>query len=292
MELIYHYTDINALKSILVTHNLWLTSHRFLNDTREFEEGYQLLKNSIDECLIRNASNLKENTKSTVKEMIELLENTIVLSTSSSKVGDLLSQWRSYCPNDGGYAVGFDKNLLAPKYESSKSFVMLEECRYEKEEKDRLANIFGKQTIEGMDLKDRYTHAKRDGFYHTLYHWLLFVISAKNEYFKEEQEVRLATYIHQELKTIDISNMDNGYVLADYQDGLNVYSKKELSFRTKSNILIPYFEYKFDINAIQEIIIGPCKDKELAKESLKFFLKNIGLDNIKVKYSSIPYRSM
>lgn len=52
---------------------------------------------------------------------------------------------------------------------------------------------------------------KRD----SLYHWLLFVISAKNEHFKEEQEVRLATYIHKELETIDIISMSNGPIQMD-----------------------------------------------------------------------------
>ncbi|KAB7881209.1 DUF2971 domain-containing protein [Poseidonibacter ostreae] len=203
-----------------------------------------------------------------------------------------MSQWRSYCPSDGGYAIGFDKSLLAPKYETTSSFMMLEECNYDQEEKERLANLFGKEIIQGKDLRDHYGTMKRDSFYHTLYCWLLFVISVKNEHFKEEQEVRLATYIHKELETIDISRMNNGTVLGNYPDGLNIYSQKKLSFRTKSNILIPYYEYQFEISAIKELIIGPCKDKEMAKESLEFFLKNIGLDSVEIKYSKIPYRNV
>lgn len=292
MELIYHYTDINALKSILTTQKLWMTSHRFLNDTQEFAEGFGVLKKSIDTFMIQNKTHLKKSTKNAVDEMLKLLENTIVLSVSFSKVGDLLSQWRSYCPSVGGYAIGFDKSLLAPKYEASNSFTLLEECRYDKEEKDRLANVFGKELLQGMDFRDRFLFSKRQSFYNTLYHWLLYVISVKNESFKEEQEVRLATYIHKELLTLDISGMDNGTHLADYSDGLNIYSQKRLNFRTKENILIPYYEYQLDIDAVKEIIIGPCQNQELAKESLEFFLKNMGLDKIEVKYSKIPYRNI
>ena len=183
MELIYHYTDINALKSILTTQKLWMTSHRFLNDTQEFEEGFGLLKKSIDTFMMQNKTHLKESTKNAVDEMLNLLENTIVLSVSFSKVGDLISQWRSYCPSVGGYAIGFDKSLLAPKYEASNSFTLLEECRYDKEEKERLANVFGKELLQGMDLRDRFLFSKRQSFYDTLYHWLLYVISVKNESF-------------------------------------------------------------------------------------------------------------
>ena len=60
-HLIYHYTDINALKSILTTQKLWMTSHRFLNDTQEFEEGFGLLKKSIDAFMMQNKTHLKES---------------------------------------------------------------------------------------------------------------------------------------------------------------------------------------------------------------------------------------
>ncbi|KAB7881208.1 hypothetical protein GA417_14275 [Poseidonibacter ostreae] len=81
-DLIYHYTDITALKSILTTDKLWMTSHRFLNDAQEFEEGYAILKKSIDECLTQNDAQLKQSTKNVVNEMLGLLKNTIVLFKS------------------------------------------------------------------------------------------------------------------------------------------------------------------------------------------------------------------
>lgn len=61
-DLIYHYTDINALESILTNHQLWMTSHEFLNDTEEFNDGYFRLKNTIENTLNTNKSNFSSKT--------------------------------------------------------------------------------------------------------------------------------------------------------------------------------------------------------------------------------------
>lgn len=292
-ELIYHYTDINALKSILSINTLWMTSHKFLNDTEEFKDGFFRLKKSIDDCMLKYDSSLHNDTKESVGEMMNLLENTIILSTSFSKHGDLLSQWRSYCPSEGGFAIGFDAEYMG-KLEGHNEFSpSLFECVYDEKEKNRLGKLFGEEMILGNDRLENFSKDKRLHFQSTIYYWLKFVIESKNKYFKEEDEVRFATYIQKDLNEVDIKSMSHSnYSAAYYPNGIKVFQNRALSFRTKANnILVPYFEYKFDINAIKEIVIGPCINMELVQESIEFFCKNLALD-IDVRCSEIPYRSL
>ena len=40
---LYHYKDVNAVKSILERKKLWLTDVRFLNDAEEMSEGFKII---------------------------------------------------------------------------------------------------------------------------------------------------------------------------------------------------------------------------------------------------------
>ena len=47
--MIYHYTDLNAAKSITENAQVWLTDYRFLNDTEEFTKGYEVLLDALEQ---------------------------------------------------------------------------------------------------------------------------------------------------------------------------------------------------------------------------------------------------
>ncbi len=289
-ELIYHYTDINALKSILLNNKLWMTSHEFLNDTEEFIDGFNLLKRSVDKSLKNN--NLSKKAILTIEQLMDYLTNTIILSSSFSKNGDLLSQWRSYCPIEGGFSIGFDKNIFNHGTRKGHEVSLkLYDCIYDESEKRRLAILFGETTIQQLDERSRFDKTLQSTFHDLFMHYIMLIISSKNIHFKEEEEIKYATYIHRELIDVDIKNMDMGNILRDWNEPFKIYDKKELSFRTKSNLLIPYLEQPFDILGIKEIIIGPTSNYEMSKKSLEFFLKNLNL-NIEIKKSSVPYRNL
>jgi len=288
-DLIYHYTDINALKSILTNEKLWMTSHEFLNDTEEFQDGFNRLQISLNKTL--QNPQLTETTRQALNDMLKLLTNTIVLSTSFSKNGDLLSQWRSYTPIEGGFAIGFDRTLLNIQYQDDESYINFFDCIYDKDEKQRLSELFGETTLLELNRLKKFDNNLRTSFDHMMYHLLLFIISSKNNNFSEEKEIRLATYIHKDLVEIDIENMSHSNAsTVQYENGRKLYSKKELLFRSKSNLLIPYIEQVIDLKSIKEIIVGPTTNKDTVIKSLEFFIKSLDL-NIEIKSSNIPYRT-
>jgi hypothetical protein len=45
---LFHYTDLNALTSIVQNNDLWLTDSRYSNDECEMTHGYDVAKAVID----------------------------------------------------------------------------------------------------------------------------------------------------------------------------------------------------------------------------------------------------
>ena len=163
----------------------------------------------------------------------------------------MLSQWRSYCPSVGGYAIGFDRSYFEKLKGNSEFSPRIFECVYDEIEKDRLARTFGEDLILGHYRIENFTKDKRSVFQNTIYYWLMYVIECKNTNFKEEDEVRFATYIQNDLNEIDIVNMPHASAsTAYYPQGIKVFQNRKISFRPKENILVPFLEYDFDINAM------------------------------------------
>ncbi len=107
-EIIYHYTDIGACQSMIEHNQFWLSAHSFMNDEKEYYEGLDILECKLDSYI----GTVGTYSKDTTQELISHVKEVMIYSTSFSKESDLLSQWRSYCPIEGGVAIGFDKHIL------------------------------------------------------------------------------------------------------------------------------------------------------------------------------------
>ncbi|MEB0294880.1 hypothetical protein, partial [Pseudomonas sp. 10S4] len=86
----------------------------------------------------------------------------------------------------------------------------------------------------------------------------------KNAHFGEEQEVRAVS-----------------------PEELN----SDVSFRAKSDYLVPYVKKKFDIKAIKAVHVGPTPNQEMSERSLEALLISLDLADIPVVASHIPFRS-
>lgn len=132
-NLVWHYTSIDTLAKICKTLKLRATHHAFLNDYTEIVHGAQMISNLINEyksethdcdsrvctALKKIAQQLKKpDDMAKLKTIAEQIQKHIFdinlrgfYLISFSKVGDLLSQWRGYAPQNG-CAIGLDKNIL------------------------------------------------------------------------------------------------------------------------------------------------------------------------------------
>ena len=80
----------------------------------------------------------------------------------------MLSQWRSYCPSVGGYAIGFDRSYFEKLKGNSEFSPRIFECVYDEIEKDRLARTFGEDLILGHYRIENFTKDKRSVFQNTV----------------------------------------------------------------------------------------------------------------------------
>jgi hypothetical protein len=146
-EYLYHYTDQKGFLGILKDKKIWATNFRYLNDFTELSYVIDLAfkHNHIDEFNKNEFYNVKN------------VANIAVCSLSAN--GDLLSQWRGYCPK-GGYAIGFNfqkiKSLLEKMgSECGERNFELIRCIYNEDEQLQVIDKFKKnKNIETISFEN------------------------------------------------------------------------------------------------------------------------------------------
>lgn len=130
---VYHYTGAQGLLGILQRCKIRATSARHLNDASEILNHPESLLGDLLPTCIPNDNELPERLKliSECRALLPIISRYIFL-TSFSERGDLLSQWRGYCPN-GGFAIGFPLALLSDL--ANANDIYLTKCVYDDEVK-------------------------------------------------------------------------------------------------------------------------------------------------------------
>lgn len=267
---LYHYTDAQAVHSVLSNRKLWLTDLRFMNDSTELRHGLKWFKEGLSgqPYGLFYDSNFAGSAISYLADAFDRyedadLQETPIFSTSFSEVDDLLSQWRAY----GGYSIAFDRDCL------EENGLRLSSCVYDDVEKahrassdlsDAVACIsnematssgcIGVSSIDAMTaLIDRAATFKDSGF-------------------SEEREVRLTAYSHE----------------------------SEVRFRHRSGVLVPFIELELPAEAIVGVRVGPIRDQNLAFSSLQMLARQVERDHqsnggsiewcLQLEKSATPYR--
>ena len=259
---LYHYTDAAALKSILEKGQMWLTDIRYLNDSNEYIEGEQVITNVFHEKARARVDATSDEVLRRLETVLKSSSRSYTLIGSFSRGCDLLSQWRGYCPREGGYSLEFDTPDL-------KQFGMpLQECVYEERRKLQLASSLFDLACSTVASGQR---SGLDRLYLTLWS---NIAKFKNAGFSEEDEVRAVVF--------------------------QTEHKDKVQFRSRGSQLVPYLPVSFDLRKLTGIVIGPCGCPSENAESLRRFLRHLakdpnhGLSGIalpEVRNSSITFRA-
>lgn len=321
---LWHYTTLEGLKGILSDKTIWATDYQYLSDSSEFiysksiihQEVLPKIISTIEyECKgnpaakkIVDAYNGIENlagieTDETIKILIisllssptlpqipfvlsfcKVLENSSFLQRNG-----LLSQWRGY-GEDGGYAIIFDFKKIIDEFK-------VEENSFYHGISTHDDVVYETDKSKMSDKMKKYLDKVSDHT-HKIYRFRLYggqfplvdqeelnslfncMVLLKHEGFKEENEYRFCTmsYCKEAQK--------NKYFEIDKNK-----SFKETMTRNNNGTLIPYsrlFERSNNL-PIKGVCVGPHRDKALRVKSIKTYLSSIGLANIKVFCSEIPY---
>lgn len=254
----YHYTNITGLEGILKNCSLWLMDSGGLNDR---SEGCLILKNSKNKLKEKNCDLLQKYE--TI--MMHNLENFFSCSFSSS--GNLLSQWRGY----GDIAIGFDWEILnnqTPRiiFDSNgehptTSGIDFTKCIYIDPSIETDIDSYVNKVVDQISK----TFNKSDPAIQAIQYCALKIgtitTSIKHIGFFEENEYRIVHYWWD-------------------CDGIKVINSN------RSRI-----EYKFNVESIKSIIIGPCENQEEKVCSVKELLETLGkkYNNIEIYCSKIPF---
>lgn len=284
----YHYTDANALINIVSKRELWLTHSDYLNDYNEGKCFDSIFKNLLKDFPdIINLLNF-----------IELTTETYCLSFSEK--GDVLSQWRGYCPSQGGYSLGFEDNILsspfsiigAAKISEQFNLISFAECTYSEQELLKVAKKMADS------LKESYA-----------------ILTSKNN-------PSLITYLDSGFLDLEVEDIDEiNKLLLSQADWFNCLSTKmcfkdasfseesekrlfvnvnkgsvEAFYRVKNSIVVPYLKFQFSEQFLKKIIIGPTADENLAQSGIEHYLRHAfgKKANLKsfIKLSKIPFRNI
>ncbi len=289
---LFHYTSQSGLLGIILNGSIRATSIHYLNDTQEFQYSMNLIKEELrqfsEEIKSGELGGRGEKVFQMIHDLFEfsisgrfIKDNYHIFVCSFSEDGDLLSQWRSYCPESGGLNIGFDYMQIKQIIEKQGFF--LTKCLYKPEEQKatvkRLLHEWGLLYIDNivrfsaLAEKDN-MQGLVDGMKEVASELIEAIICLcpllKNPSFVEEKEWRLVSH------PISIGN-------------------PQVKFREGSSMLIPFFELYLTNNegllSIKSVTIGPTSDPEMSSQSLKAFLKSEKTKYDKVEISKIPYRS-
>lgn len=261
----FHYTDINAVHSIVKNRKLWLTDLRYMNDTQELREGLEHVAcalTSAGETLgavpgINQTIEYIANELAAIDNNFEFEEPLFVLSLSERD--DMLSQWRAY----GKYSICLDSEVL------EQAGLHVASCVYDQEKKTQLAQSAIDKLLRSRAHQPFYVSEVWD----SLRAILELAATFKHAGFKEERETRL------------ILNGDD----------------RKIRYRTRGNMLIPYVEVDIPIQAVRGVRVGPIRDASLARASLHGLANVVEEDfaesqdgysdyTMDIEKSIIPYR--
>jgi hypothetical protein len=118
-ERLYHYTSVSGLDGILNSSTVWASAAQFLNDSKEYLLAIDIARRQMSNLRHKEQDRARARLLEYLNEQWERMEGLEICIFSLSKEGDLLSQWRAYCPPEGGYSIGFIgqqlREIVAPQ---------------------------------------------------------------------------------------------------------------------------------------------------------------------------------
>jgi hypothetical protein len=268
-ESIYHYTSHAGLLGIVKCKSIWATDSSYLNDPSEMSLGFRFTFTEIRRRV--HEQRLDEDLGNLLGHYVDVPANEPSFVASFSAARDDLSQWRAYCPDGSGYAIGLSVDDALQMGKSGGP--ALYEVQYRPEDHLRMANLVLDAAIslkQELWAVDSLTTQQRTDHLVTGFTTFLGIISPmmKDYAFHHEQEWRLVS---------TFTTMP--------------YSK--LNFRVGRRTLIPYISVpladpKGPLH-FKEIVIGPNATKH-TPFALKAALAKYGITCYTVASSQSPYQ--
>lgn len=275
---LYHYTSLTGLLGIIKSQSFWASDIRYFNDTAEMQYTAELLWHEIYRRIDQNEGNPKLLKQFRDWAQHRIKNGHMLFIVSMTANGNLLSQWRGYCPPGKGVSIGFNPEIIS-RCACKQSF-LIGKCIYDidkqngiikqiVQEIEKLAESMGENTDKS---KRHPTQSYYDVFEAVEADILQIAALLKHPSFIEEEEWRVVSP-----------------VLTNYRD-------TTIEYRESTSMLIPYIEFSLapDEEAmmeVQHVYLGPTPYNNLSHSSLTRCLSRKGVSpKDGVTACQIPYR--
>ena len=265
-QTLHHYTSIVGAEGIIKSNSIWASLLHFMNDSQEWLYTLDIVRENLANRFTQRSDPYWIQFLAELRQSLQRIEWMNICVCSFSAVPNQLSQWRAYCPPDGGYELSFDVEKL--KSHLSQYYFKLEECIYDRASQrpivdevvslviDSVSPIVNEGDINGvvgdvlMRLAGRLS---------------LVAPKLKHPDFREEQEWR-------------------AYRLVANND-------PQMSYHIRGSLLVPHYIIGFGEevaeNPIANVMAGPNTHQNLAIRGLETLTLNT---NITVTASDTPLR--
>jgi hypothetical protein len=270
-EYLYHYTSIRGVEGILRSKTAWASVLHFLNDSTEWRHAFVLAQTQI----VRRLEDRRNHHQwdHLLQELVGLLEHQIwdVCVFSLSAMPNQLSQWRAYCPTEGGYALRFRTVHLLGQLRAQ-GFELLR-CEYDsKAQAKRIDAVLSSALDKLPDTaalqcdQSRYLEVIHSTKQEVLQHIGKIAPTQKHSDFREESEWRA-------VKKVFGDDPGNDYHI-------------------RGAMAVPHFNLRLDASPgefpIDEITVGPGPHQDLAYRGLASIANQA---RVRIKVSQTPLRS-
>lgn len=275
----WHYTSLSGIKGIVDSKTIYATDARFLNDASELNHLRDLLTYEINQRLRNHPPS--ERMLLQLKEWIShrVGSGGILFIASFSANGNLLSQWRGYCPSGKGVCIAFDPHELVSA--SRDQQFTIGKCIYAWDQKTQiLSSLLDEIEALAIRMGEVTDTGKRHPLnsYHDVFEsieddLLRVACLFKDPAFREEEEWRIVSPV--------VSN----------------YVEAEIEYREGISMLVPFIRFqlpKGDDEKVHlfQVMVGPTPNPDQSITSLSRFLsKYASRATLSVSTSEIPYRS-
>jgi hypothetical protein len=273
----FHYTDTHGFHGIVTSKELWLHDAYFSND---YTEHRLILEKAVAQ--LKALGNEPRNRAFCEKLEASLSSVSIhphVCCFSSEP--DLLSQWRAYSDDGGGFAIGFSADAierLCISHLNRRTLISFHQveyntCTQELQLNEALAKALARYLKRFTDDKD--ADHRYEGLEIATAHSEIWTLAArcKNRGFSEEREHRLV-----------VMPKANDFPPPPFD-------VSEMCFRPSGQHLVPYFPISFKAEDIVGIRLGPRNHEKEVRHAIEMFLGKNGFDlrRIEIKNSAATY---
>ena len=265
--LLWHYTTGQSLQAIIESGTIYSTQVSCLNDSSEIRYASSLFKNALNALLTKYSG--ESAIESFLKKYLKLIEeepdrpnhapSPFFVSCFSAHEDDL-SQWRSYCGGENGYAIGFRASGLVGVPNS-----LLVKVNYDKVTHENIASQVAEATVrffrEGLEQKRADTAEKWEDEFLARWDPLITYLApmVKDPGFSSENEYRI---VHE----------------------LQISELKDMKFIQKSTMMSRHLPLRLPAGGemwvprlpFVKVLVGPCRHREITRITVDTLLRKWG----------------